>query len=264
LPSFVERLRGVQHGIGDSDYELVLFSVGTPEQRDRYFLDLSRNARVDGLLILSLRPDDEQVARFMSAGLPAVLVDSHHPQLGRIIVDDVKGGYMATKHLLDLGHERIGYISDYLDNPYHFVSMRERLIGYHQALEQAGIKPDHNYQKEGMHGRDEAHKMALELLYLPEPPTAIFAGSDTQAIGVLDAANELGLNVPEDLSVIGYDGIRDAEYVNLTTVEQPLYDSGVEGVRMLFAMIDAAPLPPREVKLPIHLVLRQTTAPPGK
>lgn len=264
LPSFVERLRGVQHTIGESDYELVLFSVGTPEQRDKYFLDLSRNARVDGLLILSLRPNDEQVARFMNANLPTVLVDSHHPQLGRVVVDDVKGGFMATKHLLDLGHEKIGYISDYLDNPYRFVSMRERLIGYRQALEEAGIKPKRSYQKEGTHSREEARKMALELLYLSEPPTAIFAGSDTQAIGVLDAAKELGLSIPKDLSVIGYDGIRDAEYVNLTTIEQPLYDSGVEGVRMLFATIDATPLTPREVKLPINLVLRQTTAPPAQ
>lgn len=262
LPSFVERLRGVQHAIGESEYELVLFSVGSTEQRDKYFLELPRGARVDGLLILSLRPSDEQVERFLEADLPTILVDAHHPELSSVVVDDVMGGYMATKHLIDLGHRKIAYISDELDNPFRFVSMRDRLAGYIKAHEDATIPPVRAYQKEGPHGREHARRMTLELFYAPDPPTAIFAGSDTQAIGVLDAAHDLGLQVPEDLSVIGYDGIRDAEYVNLTTIEQPLYDSGVEGVHMLLATMSVSSISRKEVRLPIRLVTRGTTAPP--
>jgi LacI family transcriptional regulator len=262
LPSFVERLRGVQHAVGESEYELVLFSVGSPEQRDVYFTELPRGARVDGLLVLSLRPSDEQVDRFLETELPTVLIDSHHPGLSSVVVDDVLGGYLATKHLIDLGHRKIAYISDVLDNPFRFVSMRERRDGYLKALAEGDIPPLAELRKEGPHGREQARRMALELLDMPDRPTAVFAGSDTQAIGVLDAAKQLGIRVPDQLSVIGYDGIRDAEYVNLTTIEQPLYESGVEGARILLEALREGSTHPDKATLPIRLVTRETTGPP--
>jgi DNA-binding LacI/PurR family transcriptional regulator len=105
--------------------------------------------------------------------------------------------------------------------------------------------------------------MAMRLLTLPDRPTAIFASSDTLAIGVLEAAQENGLDVPHDLSVIGYDDIEIAEYLQLTTIRQSLFESGAEGVRLLLEEIDSFPQQPQQILLPTELVRRGTTAPPA-
>ena len=105
--------------------------------------------------------------------------------------------------------------------------------------------------------------MAMDLLTQVYPPTAIFASSDTKAIGVLDAAKELNINVPNQLSVIGFDDIRDSEYLNLTTIHQPLFEAGLEGGRMLLRLFKNPDINPEEKILPLELVVRETTAPPG-
>jgi DNA-binding LacI/PurR family transcriptional regulator len=262
-PSFVGRLRGVEYALADSEYDLILFNVETTAKRDAYFRSVPRRERVDGLLIISLSPRDADVDRFLQTGVPTVLVDARHPRMSRAVIDDVTGGRVATQHLIHLGHRKIGYVSDKLENPFNFVSSRDRYEGYCQALDGAGIPFRPEYHCQGEHGREEAREMAHALLSLSDPPTAVFAASDTQAIGVLQAAEDAGLQVPDELSVIGYDDIDIAEYVHLTTVRQPLFVSGVEGVEMLLESI-AAPSPnPRRVLLPTELVVRGTTAPPG-
>lgn len=262
-PSFVERLRGVQHALFDSGYDLVLYSVVNPARRDDLFAGLSRKSRTDGILIISIPLIRAHIERFLKTQVPVVLVDIFHPELNRVFVDDFAGGKMATQHLIELGHRKIGFISDLLDTPFEFLAMRERYGGYCQALEEAGIPFNDRYHQHGPHGREEARQMAKEMLALPDPPTAIFAGSDTQAIGILDAAREMGVQVPRDLSLIGYDGIRDAEYLNLTTIEQPLYNSGVEGVNLLLSLIEAPAKEPQELRLPLRLVVRGTTTAPN-
>jgi len=260
-PSFVGRLRGVEYALADSEYDLILFNVETTAKRDVYFRSVPRRERVDGLLIISLSPRDADVDRFLQTGVPTVLVDARHPRMSRAVIDDVTGGRVATQHLIHLGHRKIGYVSDKLENPFNFVSSRDRYEGYCQALEEADIPFRPEYHCQGEHGCEEARAMARTLLSLSNPPTAIFAASDTQAIGVLQAAEDAGLRVPEELSVIGYDDIDIAEYLHLTTVRQPLFVSGVEGVEMLLESI-AAPSPnPRQVLLPTELVVRGTTAP---
>jgi DNA-binding LacI/PurR family transcriptional regulator len=262
-PSCIGRLRGVEYALTQSEYDLVLFNVETTARRDTCFRDIPRREPVDGLLIISLSPRDEDVDRFLRAGVPTVLIDARHPQLSRTVIDDVAGGHLATQHLIDMGHHKIGYVSDLLDNPFNFVSSRDRYEGYRQALEEAGIPFQPEYHLQGEHGRKEARENALILLSLPDPPTAIFAASDTQAIGVLEAAQEMGLRVPEDLSIVGYDDIEVAEFLHLTTMRQPLFVSGVEGVELLLETIDAPPSSPRRVVLPFELVVRGTTAPPS-
>jgi LacI family transcriptional regulator len=260
-PSFVGRLRGVEYALADSEYDLILFNVETTAKRDAYFRSVPRRERVDGLLIISLSPRDADVDRFLQTGVPTVLIDARHPRMSRAVIDDVTGGRVATQHLIDLGHRKIGYVSDKLENPFNFVSSRDRYEGYCQALEEAGIAFRPEYHHQGEHGREEARVMARTLLSLSDPPTAIFAASDVQAIGVLQAAEDVGLRVPDELSVIGYDDIDVAEYVHLTTVRQPLFVSGVEGVEMLLESIVAPSPTPRRVLLPTELVVRGTTAP---
>jgi DNA-binding LacI/PurR family transcriptional regulator len=260
LPSYTERLRGIQHAIADSEYDLVLFSVGNPNQKDIYFERLSRKSQVDGLLILSLSPDDNQARRFIESSLPIVLIDTEHESMCRIVVDNISGGRQATNHLIDLGHQKIAFISDQLDTPFNFTGMRDRYTGYRQALAEAGISFNPKYHVEGEVGGWEAFQKAKELLALDDRPTGIFAASDTYAISVIKAAQERDINVPEELSVIGFDGIRDAEYLGITTMKQPLYESGIEGVHLLFDAIDGECQPPKLVQLPIRLTLRETTA----
>ena len=260
-PSFIGRLRGIEYALADSEYDLIIFNVETTARRDAYFHSVPRRERADGLLIISLSPRDAEVDHFLQTGVPTVLVDAYHPRLSRTVIADVDGGRMATQHLIDLGHRKIGYVSDWLDNPFNFVSSRERCEGYRQALAQAGILFRPEYHCQGEYGRKEAREMALNLLSLPDRPTAIFAASDTLAIGVMEAARDVGLRVPDDLSVIGYDDIEISEYLHLTTIRQPLFVSGVEGVELLFESIATPSSAPRQVILPVELVVRGTTAP---
>jgi DNA-binding LacI/PurR family transcriptional regulator len=143
----------------------------------------------------------------------------------------VAGGRAATQHLIDLGHTRIGFISDPIETPFNFTSSRDRLKGYRQALKAASIPFRSEYHGQGEHGRYEACRLAGEMLRQPDRPTAIFAASDTQALGVLEAAQDCGLQVPEELSVIGFDDIEISEYIGLTTIRQLLYESGKRGVK---------------------------------
>jgi LacI family transcriptional regulator len=176
----------------------------------------------------------------------------------------VAGGRTATQHLLDLGHRRIGYLSDLLDNPFNFTSSRDRYLGYRQALEAAGIAFQPSYHGQAAHGRYEARQLAVRMLTQPDRPSAIFAASDTQALGVMEAARELSLRVPEDLSVVGYDDIEIAEYLGLTTMRQLLFESGKRGVELLLEILADPKTKPMCEILPAELVVRGTTAAPRR
>ncbi|MBE2202653.1 MAG: LacI family DNA-binding transcriptional regulator [Anaerolinea sp.] len=258
-PSVVRRLQGVVSVVNGSGYDFVLFDIEKIEQRVGFGRNIPRRQLVDGLLILSLNPTDEDVEELRQANLPTVLVDANHPELSRVRVDNVAGGYQATRHLLALGHQKIGYISDFLDDPFNS-PVRDRLQGYRQALAEAGISFRPEYHQQGVHGRLPARQMACTMLQLPDPPTAFFAYSDTQAVGVIEAARELGLRIPQDLSVIGFDNIEASEYLNLTTVRQGLFDSGIQGCRLLLTEMLDPPASPTELLLPTEIVIRQTTA----
>lgn len=261
-PSVVDRLRGIVARLSGSRYNLAIFNVETPAQRDEHFRELARGDRADGLLIVSLPPRDDEVERFQHAGLPVVLVDTHHPRLPRVVIDDVRGGALATRHLLALGHRRIAFVGDPAENPYGFTSSLHRQTGYLRALAETDSAPRSDYIKLGPHGRQEAQRLAAELLALPEPPTAIFAASDIQALGVIEAAEQAGRRVPADLSVIGFDDLEIAAYLGLTTVRQPLHRSGVRGAELLLPALDRGTLGPSEEVLPLELAIRRTTGPP--
>jgi len=262
-PSVVRRLQGVVSVIADSDYDLILFDVENENRRNNFLHNVPRRHMADGLLIVSLTPADKDVEQILTTQIPTVLVDAYHPELSRVIVDNIVGGYQATKHLIDLGHRKIGFISDNLQDPFNS-PVRNRYQGYRNALADAAIPFTSEYHRQGPHGRSQAREMAYTLLTLPDPPTAIFAYSDTQAVGVIEAAREMGINIPEQLSVIGFDNIEAAEYLQITTVRQALYESGVRGCKLLLDLMES-PLPtPVEISLPTELMLRNTTSPPFK
>jgi len=258
-PSAVTRLRGVVEVLETSDYDLVLFNVGTATQRARHFGRTGVGDRVDGLLLVSLAPTDEEVAHFRQAGVECVLVDCEHAGVPRVVTDDVEGGRLATRHLIDRGHRRIGFIGDAPDPAGRFVSSARRRAGWARALGAAGLPAPAELQRTGRHSEADGRAAAAALLDLPDPPSAIFAASDTQALGVLAAAAERGLGVPDDLAVIGFDDLEIAAHVGLSTIRQPLHESGDLGARLLLAALEG-PLGPEEVRLPLELVARRTTA----
>jgi DNA-binding LacI/PurR family transcriptional regulator len=261
--SAVERLRGVVAGLDGSRYDLVLFNVESPVHRDEHLASLTRRDRADGLLIVSLPPPAADLDRLADAGVPVVLLDSRGHGVPAVVTDDVEGGRIATRHLLDLGHERIAFIGDDPANPFGFTSSAERERGYRESLAAAGLAERPGDVCHGPHVREVARELAGTLLDRADRPTAVFAASDTQALGVLEAARARGIPVPDDLSVVGFDDIEVSSYAGLTTVRQPLRESGQKAIALLLEALTSEEPPPPEVhQLGLELVVRSTTAPP--
>ena len=264
-PFFNEVLRGVEVAITQLEHEFMLYNVQSEDQCQSYFRKLPKQRKVDGLLVISLYPDDATAASFRRSDMPVVLVDAYHPLLTSLVVDNVEGGYQAVKCLIEHGHRRIGCVNGIPESDFHFNPANDRLVGLHLALGEAGIlyEPDLVITAEwNRHGGREA---ALQLLTRPDRPTAIFATSDLQAVGVLEAARSLNLSVPADLSVIGFDDIELAEIMGLSTVQQPIQHMGELGAQKLIAQIedttDSGPQP-ELIRLQTSLLLRRTVSTP--
>jgi DNA-binding LacI/PurR family transcriptional regulator len=264
-PQAAERLRGVDAVLTDSEFDLVIYNVETVQKRDHYLATLAQSQRTDGLLVLSLPPLDTVAPALLRSPVPVVFIDVHTPSvegMPRVVGDDAAGGALAARHLLDLGHAAIGFIGDAMADPFGFTSSRDREAGLIRALAEAGVAIPSEWVGHGAHGRYEAKDLARRMLGADRRPTAIFTASDTQALGVIAAAHELGLHVPDDLSVIGYDDIEAADYVGLTTIRQQLLESGRRGAEVLLAEIDDRSIDAPVVHLTPELVVRETTAPP--
>ncbi|HET9344216.1 MAG TPA: LacI family DNA-binding transcriptional regulator [Candidatus Limnocylindrales bacterium] len=264
-PQAAERLRGVDAVLSDSEFDLVIYNVESVQKRDHYLSTLAQSHRTDGVLVMSLPPPAGVLPVLDRASVPVVFIDVHSPAIDampRVIGDDVGGGALAARHLLDLGHSAVAYIGDALQDPFGFTSSRDRQEGLTRELTTAGVAIPPEWIGHGAHGRYEARELARRMLAGDRRPTAIFAASDTQALGVIAAAHELGLRVPDDLSVVGYDDIEAADYVGLTTVRQQLFESGRRGAEILLAEMGRQSGEPPVTHLVPELVIRATTAPP--
>jgi DNA-binding LacI/PurR family transcriptional regulator len=262
-PSVVERLRGISEVLRDSDHDLVLFDVATPDQCDRQYRAVAHGDRFDGLLAISLAPTDDDVKQLARAGLPTVLLDCAHPDLPRVVIDDVRGGMLATRHLLQLGHRRIAFMGETADERFRFSASTRRREGCELALKAYGLALEEPYVRVGPHGRAVAHRLTDELLALAERPTAIVAASDTPALGVVEAASSAGVRIPQELSVVGFDDLDVAAYVGLTTVRQPLRASGEIAARLLLERIGRPLGDPVEKVLELEIAPRRTTTAVG-
>ena len=260
-PSVIERLRGVSHTLANDGYQLILHDVERPDQRRDLFRSLAARGRIDGVLAISLGPTEREARRFQRAGVPIVLLDRTHPTLPCITIDDVEGGRMAAEHLLALGHRRIAFLGDEEKNLFGFDSSAHRREGFEAALAAAGVEPAPEWVIRRPHDRLAARVAAAELLAQVPRPTAVFATSDVQAIGVLEAAQAAGVPVPEELSVIGFDNVEAAGYTGLTTVAQPLEEIGSLAADLLLRAISGEDV--GSCRMPIEVVERGSTAPPS-
>jgi len=264
-PQAAERLRGVDAVLTDSEFDLVIYNVESVHKRDHYLATLAHSQRTDGLLVMSLPPPVDAGVALSPGPVPVVFIDVHTPavdSMPRVIGDDLAGGRLAARHLTTLGHRAIGFIGDAVEDPFGFTSSRDREHGLEAEFATVGIEAPGQWIGHGAHGRYEARDLARRMLTGNPRPTAIFAASDTQALGVIAAAHEIGLRVPEDLSVIGYDDVEAADYVGLTTVSQRLFESGRRGADILLAEIAHRSDEPPVALLSPEVVVRSTTAPP--
>jgi|CZKW01.1.fsa_nt_gi DNA-binding LacI/PurR family transcriptional regulator len=264
-PSTVERLAGALAVLSEQGYDTVVCNVDSPVRRDHFLADLTERPRVDGVIVMSLPMASEQLTAFRGAGVAVVTVDVSGQGVPQTITDDVAGGRLATAHLLALGHRRIGFVGDRAargEAGLGFASSRRRMTGYRQELEAAGADSDPDLVRLGPYGPTEAAGLAAQLLALPDPPTAIFAASDAQAMGVLSAAELAGFPVPARLSVVGFDDIEAATLLGLSTVHQPLQLSGAEGARRLCALLRGEQVRPRRQVLPLRVMQRASSARP--
>lgn len=257
-PSFIQRLRGIAETLSPMNYELVIYTVDSNDHLLGYLSSLPLTGNLDGLIILSLPIGENEVRRLIDHSLPTVLTEYPHPNLNCVEIDDVEGGYMAATCLLKKGHRKIAFLGDTDLPEYSIHPVSLRLSGFRRALMEAGIEIPDTFVRLAPYSQEQTRQVSKELLNLPEPPTAIFAATDFQALGVLKAARQLGIKVPEQLAIIGFDDLDMAEYADLTTICQHLDESGRLAVEILLAQIEAPSRPPKHVKIPLTLIERQT------
>jgi LacI family transcriptional regulator len=216
-----------------------------------------------GLVVVTAQLTGEEMDACEQLGLPLVVIDPANPLDERVTslgATNWAGGVQATRHLLDLGHTRIGFAG----GPAQSLPARERLHGYREALESAGIEVDPTLTGSGRFAAETGAALTATMLDLDEPPTAVFAASDSIAVGVIRVARQRGLEVPGDLSVVGFDDTYNAKWVEppLTTVKQPLRQMGRVATRTVLDLAAGKVPDSHHVQLATSLVVRESTAPP--
>jgi DNA-binding LacI/PurR family transcriptional regulator len=260
----IEIIKGVRQVAREHGLAVVLSELDHHHIPGRGWIEDVLSRRPTGVIAVFSGLTDDQRHQLATRDIPLVLLDpSGDPSQGvpSVGASNWSGGLSATRHLLELGHRRIAIIT----GPDYALSSRARLDGYRAALDTAGVPIDPDLIGRGDFLVEGGHAQAHRLLRLPDPPTAIFACNDWQAIGVYHAAHELGLRIPDDLSVVGFDDLPRIEWITppLTTVRQPLTEMAVAATTMLVKLAQGEPLPQRRVELGTDLVERGSTAPPG-
>jgi LacI family transcriptional regulator len=259
-----EIVRGIDAELVEANFDLMLHTTH-PRARSEaeYAIDLTRGL-ADGLLLSLPRNPGAYLQTLRNRKFPHVLIDHAGINDGSpsVSATNRKGGYDATKHLIELGHTRIGFITGTMD----LGCSRQRLEGYRAALREARIPFDTTLVREGDFQQPVGYAIGKTLLEMKNRPTAIFASNDVMAFGVMEAARDCGMGVPDDLSIIGFDGIPQTANVNppMTTVAQPLELMGREAVRMLLKCIRDGELCNDDVELPTTLIVRGSTAAPRR
>ncbi|MDW8104181.1 MAG: GntR family transcriptional regulator [Armatimonadota bacterium] len=268
LDFFGKIIRGAEQEAAAHGYKLLVRSTDNDAEKERQCL-VELQSHVSGFVIAPATGNQNHAhyGQLLVQGVPFVFVDRYLPEFNvdTVTSDNVQGGYLATRHLLELGHRRIGVISARKATTCH-----ERLRGYQQALEEFGVPYDPALVAHAMgrrrDGWDEylhqGRVQAQALLQLPQPPTALFAMNDLLAVGALRYLREQGIRVPEEIAIVGYDGMELSDLVSpsLTTVEQQSLRMGAEAVRLLVRRMRDREVPAQHVVLPVNLRVRASTA----
>ncbi len=252
-----EVLRGVGDVARPAGFRVLVESVEDVNKPDAY-IQLVWEQRIDGLILSGPRSDDEQLPKLREDNFPVVLL-GQLPGSGfpSVDVDNINGAAKAVEHLINLGHRRIGIITN---APPYYTASAHRLEGYRKALLKHGLPFEGVLVRYGDFTEESGYAAMMELLDLPSPPTAVFVASDLVAFGALAAIHERGLAVPQDIAVVGFDDVRLARYITppLTTVRLPAYELGARAMKILIEMIEGETPAETEVFLETELVIRES------
>jgi len=254
-PFAVEVMKGVNRAIAESEFDLVVYTTGDVRKSGRAsheqkYVSLLTNSISDGVVIVA------PVAGEFVIDAPIVSIDplASNPNYPAVHATNYLGAVEAMEYLLGLGHKRIGFISGRAE----LESSSRRLKGYREALENAGIPIDEKLIASGDYTTETGVVCTRELLALENPPTAIFASNDQMAMGVFQVAEEMGIKIPDDLSVIGFDNITESKYLGLTTVDQSISEMGYVATQMLIKLINNIPLEDQTYRMQTKLVIRNS------
>lgn len=258
-----EIIRGIDEELAAASYDLTLYTTHHRKHRESVFVTTLTSGLADGLLLVLPSDPAAYIDSFVRRGFPYVLIDhggieARGPSVG---ATNRQGARDAVAYLIGLGHRRIGCVTGNLA----IGSGAERLEGYRAALAANGLPDDPALVREGDFHQPLGYDRTRELLALPDPPTAIFAGNDVSAFGVMEAVRDAGLSIGTDISIVGFDDIPAASSVHppLTTVRQPLREMGALATRMLLAAIDDPSRPVEHIDLPTELVIRASCRSPA-
>jgi len=259
-----EIVKGIDNALDQANYDLMLYTTHRRKTRESaYVTKLTRNA-VDGLLLVLPRNAAAYLETLDQHHFPHVLLDHEgfidNKSAPAVSAMNRKGAYEATHYLLQLGHRRIGFITGMMDTG----CAQERLEGYKSALQDQGLPVIPELIREGDFMQPMGYTCAHALLSLAQPPTAIFVSSDLMAFGVMEAARDRSLQIPRDISIVGFDDIPQADHVHppLTTVRQPLEEMGRVAARLLLSYIENPDRPIERVELPTKLIIRESCQAP--
>lgn len=254
-------LSGISEALNQKNYKMLLVMNSGEDS----LLELFYNRRIDGYLILGSRQSDCLQRRLTQQKIPFVVIgerDRADRETHNVDIDNFKFAYDIVKYLIDLGHTRIGMISANMS-----MAFSERVRGYRQALADSGLELNEDYLQVCEYSIDkEAENHAKKLMYMPGRVTAVFGANDMIAIAVYKAAEELGLKIPGDLSVVGFDDSQIAQYVSppLTTVWQPSFEKGAGAARILLNLLERGEEPEERPELKCYIQYRRSCCPPGE
>ena len=254
-PFAIEVMKGVNRAIAESEFDLLVYTTGDVRKSGRAsheqkYVSLLSNSITDGVIIVA------PVTGAFSTDAPIVSIDPlmSDPNYPSVHATNYQGATDAMNYLLGLGHTRIGFISGRAE----LESSNRRLKGYRDAIEKAGLSIDEKLIASGDYTTETGAKCAHELLSGENPPSAIFASNDQAAMGVFQVAQEMGIRIPQDLSLIGFDNIMESKYMRLTTVDQFISEMGFVATQILIKLINGEVLDEQTYQMQTQLVIRNS------
>ena len=259
-PFYSRLAMAIEQKLFQNGYRAIICNAEEDEERERAYIEMLIRQRVDGFIINSAAMSTRFLKELEALQIPYVLIDRDLPkaECSKVFGDNSQGGYIGIEHLVELGHRRIGVVGA----PAHTEPIQRRIRGVKEALAAFNIEANPALLVTGdTQLFDMGYQAARQLMALEKPPTAIFSLTDVTAVGAIHALSELGLSVPDDVSVLGYDNIPIARYMipQLSTVEQPIIEMGETAVALLFARLNDPSQPSKEAVLKTRLIVRQST-----
>jgi LacI family transcriptional regulator len=262
-PFYPEVARGIEDGAADQGFSIFLCNTNWEREREVDYLRLLAEKRVDGIILAPIDNELEAVEHRLAGKIPVVYVSNapHGTRYSFVVIDNVLGGFLATEHLIQAGHRRVGFVGSTEDS----LTIEERLKGYRRALKKHGLSIEKKYIQLGEFKQESGYRIIRRMIADGDYPRAVFAENDLLALGILQGVKASGLSVPDDLAVVGFDDIPFASFpeVQLTTINQPTYEMGRKAVEILLEQIgghDGSSLPRnRQIYLEPRLIVRKSS-----